>query len=182
MNQNKCIFLDRDGVINQDHIDYTYRIEDFKILDGVLEALHLLKQNGYKLVIITNQSGIAKGIYGHEDVLRCFAYLQEACGGLIDGHYYAAYHPDHDSASLTRKPDSLMLEKAKAKFEIDIAQSWLVGDSYRDLVAAQRLRLRTVYLPYASAKYKQGDVIKTGYADFVAHNLLNAVQQIILKY
>jgi D-glycero-D-manno-heptose 1,7-bisphosphate phosphatase len=178
---NKCVFLDRDGVINQDHVNYTYRLEDFKILEGVIEALQLLKDEGYLLVIITNQSGIAKSIYAHEAVLGCYEYLQTECGNLIDGHYYAPYHPDYDSASLTRKPDSLMLEKAKAKFEIDIAQSWLVGDSERDLVAAKKLDLRTIYLPWLSAQYKNGNETKAVHADFVAKNLLEAVREIILK-
>jgi len=139
----KCIFLDRDGVINVDKVDYTYTIEDFKIIPGVIEALEAFKKAGYLLVVVTNQSGIAKGIYGHEDVKRCHDYFQEKCGNLIDRYYYSPYHQSV-SESLSRKPDSLMLEKAIARFDIDINQSWMIGDKNRDMTPAQKLGIRTV--------------------------------------
>ncbi|HEY8400088.1 MAG TPA: HAD family hydrolase [Cytophagaceae bacterium] len=139
----KCVFLDRDGVINVDKVDYTYKLEDFRIIDGVLEGLKVLKDHGYLLVVITNQSGIAKGIYGHEDVKICHDYLQQQCNNAIDAFYYSPYHPT-SSESLTRKPDSLMFEKAIAKFDIDITQSWMVGDKARDLIPAEKLGIKTV--------------------------------------
>ncbi len=178
---HKCIFLDRDGVINKDNVNYVYQVEKFEIQEGVLEALAMLKQSGFLLVIITNQSGIAKQHYTHEDVMSCFAYLQSRCNQAIDAHYYAPYHPDFDSVSLTRKPDSLMIEKAIAKFRIDVGQSWFVGDSERDLIAAKKVNLRTIYLPELSAKYEAAKHKKTDYADFEARNLLEAVEQIVLK-
>lgn len=139
----KCIFLDRDGVINIDKVDYTYKLEDFKIIVGVLEALKKMKDKGFLLVVVTNQSGIAKGIYQHEDVHLCHEYLQQQCNGAIDAFYYSPYHPV-DSESLTRKPDSLMFEKAIARFNIDISKSWMVGDKARDLIPAKKLGIRTV--------------------------------------
>lgn len=117
---NKCIFLDRDGVINKDYVDYTYKVEDFEILPNVIEGLKKFKEAGYLLVVITNQSGIAKGVYGHEDVLACHDYFQQESGNLIDRYYYCPYHPV-ESESLTRKPESLMFEKAIAKFNVDIS-------------------------------------------------------------
>ena len=72
---NKAVFLDRDGVLNHDKVDYVYTIEEFKIFDGVAEALLLLKSEGYKLIVITNQSGIAKGIYTEKAVFDCLDYL-----------------------------------------------------------------------------------------------------------
>ncbi|MBO9700518.1 MAG: HAD family hydrolase [Sporocytophaga sp.] len=139
----KCIFLDRDGVINVDKVDYTYTLEDFKIIPGVIEALKAFKKAGYLLVVITNQSGIAKGIYGHEDVKICHDFFQEKCGNLIDRYYYSPYHQTI-SESISRKPDSLMFEKAIAKFDIDIKSSWMIGDKNRDLVPAKKLGIKTV--------------------------------------
>ncbi|WP_028978476.1 D-glycero-alpha-D-manno-heptose-1,7-bisphosphate 7-phosphatase [Sporocytophaga myxococcoides] len=139
----KCIFLDRDGVINVDKVDYTYTLEDFKIIPGVIEALEAFKKAGYLLVVITNQSGIAKGIYGHEDVKICHDFFQEKCGCLIDRYYYSPYHQTI-SESISRKPDSLMFEKAIAKFDIDIESSWMIGDKNRDLVPAKKLGIKTV--------------------------------------
>jgi D-glycero-D-manno-heptose 1,7-bisphosphate phosphatase len=142
----KCVFLDRDGVLNKDKVDYVYKAEDHFIIDGVVDALKILKEKGYLLVIITNQSGIAKGLYKAEDVKMCYQLLQNACGGIIDDLYFASYHPDYDSECLTRKPKSLMFEKAIAKHGIDVTQSYMVGDKERDLVPAVKLGIQTVYI------------------------------------
>lgn len=141
---NKCIFLDRDGVLNEDRPDYVYRIEDFIIPDGVPEALRLLKDAGYLLIVITNQAGIAKGLYTRDDVMKCYDYLQEQCGHLIDDIYYCPHHPSYDTQSLTRKPGSLLLEKAMAKYNITPAESWMIGDAPRDIQAGKRVGVRTL--------------------------------------
>ena len=101
---NKCVFLDRDGVLNVDRSDYVYRVDDFIIPPGVVEGLQRLKEAGYMLIVITNQAGIAKGLYTRADVMRCHQYLQEQCGYLIDDIYFSPHHPDYDTRSLTRKP------------------------------------------------------------------------------
>src|SRR5919202_6717326 len=141
---NKCVFLDRDGVLNEDRTDYFYRIEHFVIPDGVPEALRLLKEAGYLLIVITNQAGIAKGLYTRDDVMACYNYLQEQCGHLIDDIYYSPHHPSYDSESLTRKPGSLLLEKAIAKYNIVPDRSWMIGDALRDMQAGKRVGVRTV--------------------------------------
>ena len=141
---NKCIFLDRDGVLNEDRTDYVYRVEDFIIPDGVPEALRALKEAGYLLIVITNQAGIAKGFYTRDDVMVCYNYLQEQCGYIIDDIYYSPHHPDYNTQSLTRKPGSLLLEKAMAKYDIVPDQSWMIGDALRDMQAGKRVGVRTV--------------------------------------
>ena len=175
---NKCIFLDRDGVINKDYVNYSYKLETFEILDKVPEALQLLKDAGYLLIIITNQSGIAKGIYTKKEVMDCYNYIQSNCRNLIDDQYFAHHHPDYDTESLSRKPDSLMLERAIAKYQIDINQSWMIGDSIRDMQAAQKVNLKTIFTPTQSAKYSP-DKDYTGHADHLADNLYNAVEVIL---
>jgi D-glycero-D-manno-heptose 1,7-bisphosphate phosphatase len=142
---NKCIFLDRDGVINVDHVDYSYNSENFILIEGVIDALRKLKEAGYLLIIITNQSGISKGIYTYADVVRCHHYLQEKCDYLIDGFYYSPYNEKY-SQSLSRKPGSLMFEKAIAKFDIDISQSWMIGDKARDLVPSDKLGIKGILI------------------------------------
>lgn len=156
--KNKCVFLDRDGVINVDNVNYTYKVEEFKIIDGVIPALKMLKEAGYLLIIITNQSGIAKGIYQHEDVYKCHDYFDKESGHLIDEYFYSPYHQS-SSESLSRKPGSLMFEKAIAKYDIDIAQSWMVGDRERDIIPANNLNIPTILIEEfpnteTSAKYK----------------------------
>ena len=144
--KNKCIFLDRDGVLNVDRVDYVYRMEEFIIPPGVGEALRALKDAGYLLVIITNQSGIAKGVYKREDVYMINQAIQDGTGVELDDIYFCPYHEKFDSHSLTRKPGSLMIEKAAAKYEVDMDASWMVGDHERDITAGTRAGLRTIRL------------------------------------
>lgn len=143
---NKCVFLDRDGVLNQEIGTYVYQPEDLVIPEGVPEALQNLKRAGYLLVVITNQGGIAKGLYTQKEVRQCHEIIQHSCGIVLDALYFCPYHPDYDSESLARKPHSLMLEKAVARFGIDITQSWMIGDRARDLEAAQRLQVKGIFI------------------------------------
>ena len=124
---NKCVFLDRDGILNEDDPNYTYEVSKFNVLPGVPEALRLLKKDGFLLVVVTNQSGIDRGIYTIEQMKACHDYLQENCGHAIDKFYFSPYHRSVTNSLLT-KPDSLMFEKAIAKFKIDTSEAWMVGD------------------------------------------------------
>ena len=142
----KCIFLDRDGVLNQEMGDYVFKKEDFKIVDGVPEALQKLKDAGYLLIVITNQSGIAKGLYTRKDVLNCHEFLQKECGNLIDDIYFCPHHEDFNTASLLKKPNSLMIEKAMAKYNIDPTKSWMIGDQPRDIEAGKKAGLKTIFI------------------------------------
>lgn len=154
---NKCVFLDRDGVLNEDRPDYVYRVEDFIIPPGVPEALRLLKEAGYLLIVITNQAGIAKGLYTRADVMACYQYLQEQCGYVIDDIYYSPHHPKFNSESLTRKPGSLLLEKAMAKYNIGPDESWMIGDALRDMQAGRRVGVRTVRITHEKQQSAQYD-------------------------
>lgn len=167
---NKCIFLDRDGVINVDKVDYVYSVDEFKVIPGVLEAFKLLKDAGYLLIVITNQSGIAKGIYGHEDVKICHDYLQQLSGNAIDEFYYSPYH-ESTSHSLTRKPGSLMFEKAIAKYQINIGQSWMIGDKDRDTSPAHKLGIKSIAVDDKNRENK--------FATMFAENLLEAAKLIL---
>lgn len=165
---NKCIFLDRDGVINKDYVDYVYTAEKLEILPGVPEALKTLKEAGYVLVVVTNQSGIAKGIYTREQMHETHRLIQEACEHVIDQFYYAPWHPKiHES--LTRKPGTLMFEKGIAKFDIDPKASWMIGDKETDLIPAKKFGISTI----------QVDRNDSQLADFHAHNLPDAVRIIL---
>jgi D-glycero-D-manno-heptose 1,7-bisphosphate phosphatase len=168
----KCVFLDRDGVINIDDVNYTYKVEQFVLVAGVKEALQLLHDKGYLLVLITNQSGIAKGIYGHDDVATCHAYMHQLTGHLIDDIYYSPYHQSF-TESLSRKPGSLLFEKAIAKHGIDVSTSYMVGDRGRDLIPARKIGLKTIHIHEAGHPSEP--------ADFIAKNLLDAAKWIVKK-
>jgi D-glycero-D-manno-heptose 1,7-bisphosphate phosphatase len=167
---NKAIFLDRDGVINRDYVDYVWTPEKFEILPGVVDAFKLLKEAGYLLIVITNQSGIAKGIYSHDDVEITHNYLQGLCGNLITAFYYSPYH-ESKTSSLTRKPNSLMLERAIAKYNVDIAQSFMIGDKDRDTKPAKKIGLRSIAVDDKQRVNK--------FADVFAEDLLDAAKKIV---
>lgn len=169
---NKCVFLDRDGVLNKDNPNYTYRVDAFHILDGVIESLKRLKANGYLLVVVTNQSGIAQGIYTEADVYACHQYFQQQSGNIIDHFYFCPYHPSV-TASLSRKPGTLMFEKAVAKFNIDVNASWMIGDRGRDIIPARQLGIKTIQI---------GDEIEApDKADHQVTNLREAAAIILQK-
>ncbi len=142
---NPCIFLDRDGVLNQERGEYTYKVTDFIVPDEVFPSLQRLKNAGFLLIVITNQGGIAKGIYTKSEMHACHIKLQKEAGGLIDAIYYSPYHPDF-SKSLGRKPGTLLFERALAKFHIDPTRSWMIGDQIRDLKPAAKLGVKAILM------------------------------------
>jgi D-glycero-D-manno-heptose 1,7-bisphosphate phosphatase len=145
---NQAIFLDRDGVLNEEMGDYVWTPDRFRICPGVPESLARLKAAGYYLIVVTNQAGIAKGLYTRAEVLACHATLQQACGYQLDALYFAENHPSV-SESIFRKPDSGMLEKAVARFHLDPARCWLVGDRARDMEAGAKLGVRGILVGHA---------------------------------
>ncbi|KAA6440930.1 HAD family hydrolase [Dyadobacter flavalbus] len=170
--KTKCVFLDRDGVLNVDRPNYVYNLDDLVIPEGVAEALQLLKKAGYLLIVITNQAGIAKGLYSADNVLEIHKQMQLASGGMLDDIYFSPFHQDYSGNSLSRKPDSLMLEKAMAKYNIDPDQSWMVGDHNRDMKAGRKAGVKTIHITSES---------KTSEEDYTAADLLEAAH-IILGY
>lgn len=164
----EAVFIDRDGVINVERGDYTYLPDDFVLAEGVDEALRHLKSMDFLTIIVTNQAGIAKGLYSHEDVALCHQKMHQLLPALIDDVFYAPWHPSF-SESLSRKPGSLMFERALALYEIDPARSWMVGDNERDLVPATKLGIRTIAIG-PSEQFRS--------ADYFAGNLLEAVRRI----
>lgn len=141
-----AVFLDRDGVINRERGDHTWRLEDFEILPGVPEALRLIADAGHLLVVVSNQSGIGLGKYGVADVERLHGYLHDRLaleGVRLTDVYYCPHHPSRGRC-LCRKPGSLMLERAIARHGIEVSRSVLIGDRDRDMVAAQAVGVKGI--------------------------------------
>ena len=134
----KVVFFDRDGVINVEK-NYLFKIEDFEFIDKEFQTFKYLQDLGYKLVIITNQSGIDRGKYTHDDfrVLNEWMIEQfQAHGITIDGVYYCPHHPDFSGDCICRKPKIGMIKEAANTLEIDFHNSWLVGDKDSDIQTA----------------------------------------------
>jgi D-glycero-D-manno-heptose 1,7-bisphosphate phosphatase len=147
MKMNKAIFLDRDGTLNNNRDQYyIWRKEDFQLNPGVIDTLAELSERGYLLVVITNQGGVSKGAYGMEEVESVHTHMRsllETGGVVLEEVYVCPHHPDHENC-LCRKPLPLLIQKALARFGIDPARSWMVGDAERDMVAGRAAGLKTL--------------------------------------
>jgi len=144
----KAVFFDRDGVINKERGDYTYKVEDFHINNGIIESMNLLQNNGFDLFIITNQGGIAKNIYNHSDVEKVHSYLLKELvknSIQIQDIYYCPHH-DQVENCLCRKPGHLLLEKAIATYNIDVSKSYMFGDRKRDVLAAENAGIKGILI------------------------------------
>jgi D-glycero-D-manno-heptose 1,7-bisphosphate phosphatase len=145
---NKAVFLDRDGVLVRERGAYNYLPEHYFLNKDVCSALKILQENGYLLVVITNQSGISKGIYSISE-MHAFNKLllndlkKEGIG--ISEIYFSAYHKEI-TKSLCNKPGSLMLEKALARFQINPAKSFMIGDKERDIQAAEKVGVKGILI------------------------------------
>lgn len=137
----KAVFLDRDGTINIEK-EYLFKPEEFEFIPGAVEAIKSLNQTGYLVVVVTNQSGVARGYYSEEDVIRLHHHIDEllkARGAWVDAWYYCPHHSagrvPYNVACLCRKPLPGMLQQAAADHTIDLSCSWMVGDKIADMEA-----------------------------------------------
>lgn len=147
----KCIFLDRDGNINVEK-DYLHKIEEFEFIDKAREAIKIFNDLGYLVVVVTNQSGVARGYYDENSVKTLHEYLQkkvEKIGGHIDGFYYCPHHPEKGIGKYKlecncRKPQPGMFLEAQKDLDIDFSSSIMVGDKISDIKAGVLLGMRSI--------------------------------------
>lgn len=133
----KALFLDRDGVINVEK-NYLYKIEEFEFIDGVFETCLAFQNNDYKLVIVTNQAGIARGIYSEEDFSRLTQWMLNQFlikGVRIDAVYHCPHHPEYSRFCECRKPRPGMIFDAAKALDLNLSESILVGDKMTDVHA-----------------------------------------------
>ncbi|MBE9586331.1 HAD family hydrolase [Mucilaginibacter sp. JRF] len=135
--KNKAVFLDRDGVLNQEMGDYVRRLEDFHVLNN-FEALKTLQDKGYLLIVATNQGGLAKGWYTEDELAKMHQHLREVYhehGVEFTDFYYCPHHPEFTGDCDCRKPKPGMLLKGIEKYNIDPSRSYFIGDRERDVEA-----------------------------------------------
>lgn len=150
---HKAFFLDRDGTINVDY-NFVHTREEWAWCDGALEAIGMLNRGGFKVIVVTNQSGIARGRYTEQDVYRLHRWVDTELKGhglIIDDWYMAPHHPEYDPAPHRfppedRKPGSGMFLKAAEKHEIDFQKSFMAGDKITDLKPALKLGMRPLFI------------------------------------
>jgi histidinol-phosphate phosphatase family protein len=149
--KTKAVFLDRDGVINHE-VGNIYRVADFTFLPRAAKAVKKLNNAGYKVIVITNQGAIAKGIATHKNVRDIHAAMKRGSkkeGARIDAIYYCPHHPKGSVKRYAiqcdcRKPGIGMIKAAQKKFNIDMKKSFLVGDTTGDILAGRRAGLHTI--------------------------------------
>jgi histidinol-phosphate phosphatase family protein len=135
---SRFVFLDRDGTLVRD-LGYTHRIEDYELLPGVVSGLRRILAAGYKLAVITNQSGIGRGHYSTEQYQAFQAHLVGDLAGQgvpIEASYFCPHHPD--AGCQCRKPQPALLHRARDELGADLARSWMIGDSAVDVELARR--------------------------------------------
>ncbi|MDI6641746.1 MAG: D-glycero-beta-D-manno-heptose 1,7-bisphosphate 7-phosphatase [Elusimicrobiota bacterium] len=178
----KVVFLDRDGVINKDLIgDYVKSWEEFKFLPRSLEAIRKLTENGYKIIIISNQAGINKGIIDKKnfsEINRKMIREIRQAGGKITKIYYCPHRPDENCSC--RKPKPGLFLKAKKDFKLNFASCYLVGDKIADVIAGKSVGCKTILVKtgFGRIELKNRDIAQIQ-PDYIANNLFDAVNWIL---
>ena len=165
--EETAVFFDRDGTLNQD-TGYINRHEDFHIFEDI-EQLTLLKKSGFKLIGISNQSGIARGVVQE-------SFVQEMNSLFIDKHgfdafYYCPHHPDEHCPC--RKPEPEMLLRARTEHGIDLRKSYVVGDKDADMLLAKAVGAKAILV-------QTGKLLESQHADHIAKNLTEAVEWVLM--
>jgi len=181
--KKRALFLDRDGVINKE-VNHLSKPEQFELISGVANAIRKVNSAGILVVVITNQPVIARGELA-EDGLRLIHNKMDTLlgedGAYIDRVYYCPHHPDKGFNGeveelkiecTCRKPNAGLFEKAVEELNIDLDKSWMVGDRTADILAANRLQLRSILV---NTGYAGNDCKYTAKPDFVVDNIESAV-------
>ena len=178
-----AVFLDRDGVINQES-EYVHRIEDFHFIDGVFDACRQMSKAGFRLIVITNQAGIARGYYTEDEFHRLTKWMLDEFrqhGVEIDGVYYCPHHPVHGVGQYLRqcdcrKPGPEMILRAAREHSLDLPKSILVGDKASDIEAGRSAGVGCCVLVLTGHKLQSKDLVK---ADTVFEDLPAVVNALV---
>lgn len=177
----RAVFIDRDGTINVEK-EYLYLSDEFEFIPGAAKAIRLLNEAGFLVVVVTNQSGVARGYYTEEDVHllhRHISTLLELDGSRVDAWYYCPHHPEgRGSYALPcrcRKPQPGMLREAALRFDIDLEASIMIGDKLVDVEAGRAAGCRPILVRTGYGAVEQA-LIPEGVAVF--DDLLAAAEQI----
>lgn len=183
--KRKAVFLDRDGVITQEPPHYAHGRDQMRLIAGAAKAIRLLNDNDFMVIIVTNQAGIARGIYG-EDAMHEFhgameEELAKESGARVDAIYWCAHHPEaaHEKYKMIcdcRKPEIGMLLRASVRHSINLAQSYMVGDKWSDIQAGQKAGCKTILVQTGHAG---GDRVEGNRANLHARDIMEAVQFIL---
>lgn len=147
----ESVFLDRDGVVNEELWDYVKYPSEFKLLPGSARAIRLLNEEGIPAIVVSNQGGVAKGYYAEEAVKQIHQLMQEQLERVrahLDGIYYCPHHPEgkgvYRQDCCCRKPSPGMLKKAASDFNLNLKECWMIGDKMTDIEAGKKAGCKTI--------------------------------------
>lgn len=189
----KLVILDRDGVINHDRPDYVKSADECVLIPGSAEAIAALSQAGYTVVVATNQSGLARGLFDLDDLEAMHDKITQAvidAGGAIDAIFYCPHHPDDECKC--RKPNTGMLDAIEAEFNGSVAECYFVGDSLVDIQAALKKGCRPILVATGKGQ-KTREQINAGHTFangkplaledvILANDLAHAVNDILARH
>lgn len=179
MKQKAC-FLDRDGTLNVE-VNYLHEPEKLILEKNVPEALQLLRDNDFKLIVITNQAGVARGMYEEKDIIAVHEKMQELLDPYnvkIDKFYYCMHHPEFTGECKCRKPGTALFLQAAEELNIDLEKSFMIGDRLSDIQAGENAKCRKSFLVMSG--YAQKTIDKYPDKKFnIAADILDAACKII---
>jgi len=180
---NHAVFLDRDGTINEE-MGYINHVSRFKIFDFAAQAIKIFNELHYKVIVVTNQAGVAKGYFDEALLKRVHQKLQKemaAAGAVIDAIYYCPHHPTEGRGKYKkdcpcRKPKTGMLEKAAREWHIDLSRSVMIGDRLKDTLMAHKAGMKAIMVltGYGKGEYLYQSKEWEDHPEHIAENLLEA--------
>lgn len=182
LKKQPAVFLDRDGTLIEE-VNYLSRVEDLRLFPFSADAVKLLKDNGFLVIVITNQSGIGRGIYGEAEMNQIHDAIQQELSGAIDAFYFCPHLPCDGCGC--RKPGLGMIESAMRDFEIDLGRSWMIGDKKIDVETGHAANLATALvltgygLSHKVLLQEWPDVISTDLGEAARHIVSSIPAKII---
>ena len=179
---NKAIFLDRDGVINKE-VSHLSDPDKFVFIEGSIEALKIFKALGYLVIVITNQAGIARGLFNQETLNKIHKKMKRILNEnnvIIDDIFYCPHHPEFTGSCNCRKPKPGMIISAREKYNINLNESFMVGDTLGDIEAGFNAKCKTIMVMtgYGEEEKCKIDKVKP---DFIFNNLLEFAKNLKLN-
>ncbi len=183
----RCVFLDRDGTINEE-VNYLSRPEQLHLIPGAAAAIKLLNQSGYKVVVVTNQAGVARGYFTEQTVREVHEALEKMLGeqgAAVDAIYYCPHHPAAGAGVYRqdcncRKPNPGMLERAARELDIDLTASFVIGDKISDLEAGLAVGCRNILVHTGYGLESRNEFSGAAWKpEYVADDLLEAARWIL---
>jgi D-glycero-D-manno-heptose 1,7-bisphosphate phosphatase len=172
--KKKTIFIDRDGTLIEE-VNFLSRLEDLRLFSYTSEAIKLLKENGFLVIVVTNQSGIGRKIFDESAMHSIHARIQADLSEKLDGFYFCPHLPTE--GCFCRKPNTGMIEAACADYAIDLKDSWMIGDKSLDVELGFNAGIKTAMV---LTGYGRKDYAKLNKKpDIVAENLLEAVFRVL---